>query len=140
MLVEHGADGDADLGRTAQRTALAPQPGGDSGEPALGRLQQVLALAAAPDGEVGIAADDKAFARVEPRRGSTIGRDLGHVALIEQGGLEWSARGGEIANAGRAQRGDPVEAGRFDVGFKPRVGDHAVPGLDPGIADQHDAA
>ena len=64
MLVEHSADGDADLGRTAQRAALAVQPGGDGGEPALGCLQQVLALAAAPDGEVGVAADDKALAGI----------------------------------------------------------------------------
>ena len=89
---------------------------------------------AAPDGEVGIAADDQAFA------GIVIGGDLGHVTLIEQGELQRPARGGKLTDGGRAQSGDPVEASRFDLGFEPGVGDHAVPGLDPGIADQHDAA
>src|ERR1700734_2011086 len=60
--------------------------------------------------------------------------DLGHVALIEQGELQWSALCGKLADSGRAQRSDPVQASKFDIGFKPRVGDHAA------IADQHDAA
>jgi hypothetical protein len=39
MLVEHGADGEADPGRPVQRAAFVVQPGGDGVEQALGRLQ-----------------------------------------------------------------------------------------------------
>ena len=87
-----------------------------------------MALVASPGGKVGITADDEAFA------GIVVSGDLGHVALIEQGELQWSALCGKLADSGRAQRSDPVQASRFDIGFKPRVGDHAA------IADQHDAA
>jgi hypothetical protein len=39
-----------------------------------------------------------------------------------------------------AQRGDEVEPGRFDLFVDAGLSDHAVPGLDPGIADEHDMA
>ena len=128
MLVEHGADGDADPGRAAQRAALVVQPGGDGIEPALGGIEQFLPLVATSGGEVGIAADDEAFT------GIVLGGDLGHIPLIEQGELQRTVLGGKLADGGGAQGGDPVETGGFDIGFEPGVGDHAA------IADQHDAA
>src|SRR3984885_9499818 len=96
------------------------QPGSDRFEQAFGGIEQLLALVATPGGKVGIAADDEAFA------GIVVSGDLGHVAVIEQGELQWSALCGKLADSGRAQRSDPVQASRFDIGFKPRVGDHAV--------------
>src|SRR5271157_1736980 len=85
MFVEHGADGDPDLGGAPQRAAFVRQPGGNGGEQALGGVEQVLPLAATPGGEVGIAADDEALAWILVRG------DLGHVPLVEQGELERSA-------------------------------------------------
>ena len=128
MLVEHGADGDADPGGASQGAAFVVQPGGDRFEQAFGGVEQLLALVASPGGEVWIAADDEAFA------GIVVRGDLRHVALVEQRELQRSTLGSQLANGGRAQRSDPVETGRFDVGFEPGVGDHAA------IADQHDAA
>jgi hypothetical protein len=79
-----------------------------------------LPFVAAPGGEVGIAADDKTFARIFIRS------DLGHIALVEQGELERSAFGGELAYGGRAQGGDPAERHRRADGilvqiFHPRM-------------------
>ena len=62
VLVEHGADLDADVGGTAQRLALATDRCGDLGQVPLGCREQVLSLAAALAGEVWIAADDEPLA------------------------------------------------------------------------------
>ena len=62
VLVEHGADLDADGGGTAQRLAPATDRRGDRRQVALGGGQEVLPLAAALAGEVGIAADDQPLA------------------------------------------------------------------------------
>jgi hypothetical protein len=47
VLVEHGADFQADFGRAAQRLALAGDGSGDAGEVTLGGGEQIRALARA---------------------------------------------------------------------------------------------
>ena len=125
VLVEHRADRERDLGRAAQRIALAGDRGLDAGEVALGGGEQVLALAGALGGEIGVAADDQALA-------GEVGRgDAGHVALVEQRELQRAALQQRLDRRG-AQRGDPVEAGALDVLGDARLGDHAA------VADQDD--
>ena len=62
VLVEHGADFEADFSFAAQRLALAGHRGGDAGEFALGGGEQILALAGALGGESPVAADDQPLA------------------------------------------------------------------------------
>jgi len=82
MLCVLSTDRKRDLGGAAQRIARALDPGLDGGEIRLGRRQQLFALAGALGGQVRIAANDQPLTRV-------IGRgDGGHVALIEQAGLD----------------------------------------------------
>jgi hypothetical protein len=76
VLVEHGADLEADFSFAAQRLALASHGGGDAREVALGGGEQILALAGALAGECAVAADDQPLAR-ELGRG-----DAGHVAVL----------------------------------------------------------
>jgi hypothetical protein len=57
VLVEHGADREADFGLATQRLALAGNGGSDAGEVALGGGEQILALAGALAGERAVAAD-----------------------------------------------------------------------------------
>ena len=72
----------------------------------------------------GAAADDEPFARI-------IGRGNGrHVALVEQRHLQGSGFG-ECPDGRRAQRRDPVEPRRSDLGIDARLRDH------PAVADQH---
>src|SRR5271165_5328024 len=58
MLADDGADGEADLGFSPERLALAPHGGGNGGEIAFRGAQQILALAGALGGERGVAAQD----------------------------------------------------------------------------------
>ena len=125
VRVEHRADRERDLGGAAQRIALARRrrPGCGRGRVSVA-AEQVLALAAALGGEVGIAADDQPLAGI-------IGcGDRGHVALVEQRELQGAAVQQRLDRR-RAQRGDPVEPGRFDLLGDARLGDHAA------VADQH---
>jgi hypothetical protein len=122
--VDEGADPEHNLGLAAQRLAGAPDRGRDGGEILFGRGPQVLALACALARESGIAADDEPFARI-------IGRGNGrHVALVEQRHLQGSGFG-ECPDGRRAQRRDPVEPRRSDLGIDARLRDH------PAVADQH---
>jgi len=50
------------------------------------------------------------------------GRAAERAAFVRQPGGD----GGELADGGRAQGGDPVQTGGFDIGFEPGVGDHAA--------------
>ena len=122
--VDHRADRERDLGGAAQRIALAGDGRLDAGEIALGGGEQVFALAGALGGEIGIAADHQTLA------GEIGCGDAGHVALVEQRELQRAALQQRLDRR-RAQRGDPVQAGRFDVLGDARLGDHAA------IADQH---
>ena len=125
VLVEHGADREADFGFAAQRLALAGHGGGDAGEVALGGGEQILALAGALGGERAVAADDQPLA-------GELGRgDAGHVAVIKQRHLQRAAVEQRLDRRG-AQGGNPVEPGRFDVLGDPRLGDHAA------VANQDD--
>ena len=63
VLVEHGADLEADFSFAAQRLALAGNGGGNASEVALGGGEQILALAGALGGEGPVAADDEPLAR-----------------------------------------------------------------------------
>ena len=95
--------------------------GGDRGEELLGGGQQGFALAGAFVGQRGVAAGDQPLAG-KVRRG-----DLGEVLLVEEAELQRAVVGHELADGGRAQRGDPpvvlVEfAERVDAG----AGDHAA--------------
>jgi hypothetical protein len=122
--VDDGADLEGNRGLAAQRIAGAGDRGRDGGEMAFGGGQKVQPLAGALAGEIGIAADDEALARIIGRRD---GRD---VALIEQRHLQGPILD-ERPDGRRAQRRDPVEAGRSDVGVEARLGDH------PAVANQH---
>ena len=125
VLVEHGADGHADLRRAAQGLRLARHAGGDFGQIALGGGDEVLALAGALARQIRIAADDQPLA-------GKVGRgDRRHVALVEQRHLQISAAD-QALQRGRAQRRDPVEAGGAQILLDARLRDHAA------IADQHD--
>src|SRR5271167_4232023 len=62
VFVEHGADGEANLGGSAQRLGLAVDGGGDPGQIALGGLYEVLALAGALAGQGGVAANNQPLA------------------------------------------------------------------------------
>jgi hypothetical protein len=108
----------------AQRPAGAADGGRDGGEIAFGRGQKVEALAGALAGEIAIAADDQPLARIVGRRN---GR---HVTRIEQRHLQGPAFG-ERPDGRRAQRRDPIETGRRDLGVEARLRDH------PAVADQH---
>jgi hypothetical protein len=125
VLVEHGADLEADFGFAAQRLALASHGGGDAGKVALGGGEQILALADALGSARAVAADDEPLAR-ELGRG-----DAGHVAVIEQRHLQGAAVEQRLDGRG-AQGGNPVEPGRFEVLGDPRLGDHAA------VTDQDD--
>jgi hypothetical protein len=125
VLVEDGADREADLGGAPQRRALAGDRGRDAGKLALGRLEQLLALAAALGGKRRVAAQDQALAG-EVRCG-----DGRHVAFVEQRHLE-SAALEQAADRRGAQRRDPVEPGRREILPDAGLGDHAA------IADQDD--
>src|ERR1700746_2194784 len=85
--------------------------------------QQVLALARALAREIGIAADDQPLARIVGRR------DRCHVTLVEQRHLQRPGLD-QRPDGRRAQRRDPVEPGRGDLGIEARLRDHAT------IADQ----
>jgi hypothetical protein len=63
------------------------------------------------------------------RRARIVGPgDLGHVAVIEQRGLQRPARGGERLDRRSAQRGDPIETSRAQRLLDPRAGQQsAVP-------------
>ena len=100
--------------------------GRDGGEIVFGGGQKVQPFAGALAGEIAIAAHDEALARIVGRRN---GR---HVALIEQRHLQGPAFR-EHPDGGGAQRRDPVEAGRRDLGVEARLRDH------PAVADQHHA-
>src|SRR5882724_12409191 len=78
MLVEHGADIQADRGLAAQRDALAVDRQLDPAEVAFGRRQQGFALAPAFRRQQRIAADDQPLARI------IRGADLGQIAIVEQ--------------------------------------------------------
>jgi hypothetical protein len=91
---------------------FVPQPDGDGGKQTLGGVEQLLPLVAASGHEVRIGADDQAFT------GIVVGGDLGHIPLVEQRGLQCSALRGKLADAGRAQGGDPIEASWFDIGLE----------------------
>jgi len=80
VLVEHGADLEADFSFAAQRLALAGNGGGNPGEVALGRGEQILALAGALGGERAVAADDEPLAgelgRVMPAMSRSSNSDI----------------------------------------------------------------
>jgi hypothetical protein len=75
VLIDHGADLEADLGHTAQRRALALDRQLDAAEIALGDGQQVRALAPALRRQLPIAADDQPLAGINRERRSRLGRD-----------------------------------------------------------------
>src|ERR1700716_3791425 len=107
--------------RRASRLRLGPAPngGGDDGEIGFGRRQQVLALARALAREIGIAADDQPLARIVGRR------DRCRVTLVEQRHLQRPGLD-QRPDGRRAQRRDPVEPGRGDLGIEARLRDHAT--------------
>src|ERR1700738_2635072 len=109
------------VGRRAPR--LARRSARAAGEIGVGRRQQVLALARALAREIGIAADDQPLARIVGRR------DRCHVTLGEQRHLQRPGLD-QRPDGWRAQRRDPVEPGRGDLGIEARLRDHAT------IADQ----
>ena len=125
VLVEHGADLEADVGFAAQRLALAGHGSGNASEVALGGGEQIRALAGALAGERSVAADDEPLAR-ELGRG-----DASHVAVIEQRHLQGAAVAQRLDCRG-AKGSNPVEPGRFDILADPRLGDRAA------VADQDD--
>jgi hypothetical protein len=125
VLVEHGADLEADFGFAAQRLALAGHGGGDAGGVALGGGEQILALAGALASERAVAADD------QPLAGELGGGDAGHVAVIKQRHLQGAAVE-QCLDCRGAQGGDPVETGRLEIPADPRLGDHAA------VANQDD--
>src|ERR1700722_6408061 len=110
---------------TLWRLTTAPTLRAISASPrrGLGRRQQVLALARALAREIGIAADDQPLARIVGRR------DRCHVTLVEQRHLQRPGLD-QRPDGRRAQRRDPVEPGRGDLGIEARLRDHAT------IADQ----
>jgi hypothetical protein len=77
VLVEDGADCDADLGLAAKRPALALDSQADAAQVPRGRGQEILALAGALVSQKRIAAEDQALVRERLRR-----HDLGAVALV----------------------------------------------------------
>ena len=101
--------------------------GADLGQRLLGRRDEFGALARALGRQLGVATDDETLA------GIVVRGDLRHVALVEQRELQRAALGRQGLDGRGAQRGDPIEAGRLEVGVDARLGDHAA------IADQHDA-
>ena len=118
------ADPQADLVLAGQAPFLARRGGGDGLEQALGRLQQVLALARPLGGQQRIAAHHQAFA------GIGVAADLDQVGLVEQRHLH-RPRFHQLADGGRAQGANPVEARRFHVLADARLGQHAA------VAHQH---
>jgi hypothetical protein len=119
VLVEHRPDFEADLGRAAQRLALAGHGRSDACQLALGGGEQILALAGALGGERTIAADNQALA-------GEIGRANGrHVAVVEQRHLQRPGVAQRLDGRG-PQGGDPVEPGGREVLGDPRLGDHAA--------------
>jgi hypothetical protein len=99
----------------AQRTARPPHAGRDARELLLGGGQQFRTFAGPLFGQQRVLADHQAFARI-------VGAgDLGHVAVIEQRGLQRPARGGERLDRRSAQRGDPIETSRAQRLLDPRA-------------------
>jgi hypothetical protein len=124
VSMDHAADCERDLCRAAQRSASAHHGRLDACQIALCGSEQFLALTAALRGQIGIAADHQTLAWEVGRR------DGGHVALIEQRQLH-SATLQQTSDCRRTQRGDPVEAGGFDLVGDACLGDHAA------VTDQH---
>src|SRR6202007_1833457 len=74
-----------------------------------------------------VLADHQTFTRI-------IGAgDLGHVAVIKQRGLQRPARGGELLDCRRPQRGDPIQTGRAQRLLDARAGQQ------PAVAHHHHA-
>ena len=92
-----------------------------------GRDQKRLALAGALSGKIAIAAHDQPFARKVRRA------DLRQIPLVEQRELQRPMVLRQGLDLRRAQAGDPVQAGRFEILADPGRGDHAA------VADQHHA-
>src|SRR5580693_2793053 len=86
----------------APRTARPPHAGRNACEVFLGRGQQFRTFAGPLFGQQRVLADHQAFARI-------VGAgDLGHVAVIEQRGLQRPALGRELLDRGSPQCGDPI--------------------------------
>ena len=71
--------------------------------------QQIFALTRPLSRQQGVAADHESLSGVK-----FFARDLGHVALVEKGGLQ-RAVGDQSTDPGRAQGADPIEPRRLDV-------------------------
>ena len=71
-------------------------------------------------GQQRVLADHQAFARI-------VGAgDLGHVAVIEQRGLQRPALGRELLDRRSPQRGDPIQTGRAQRLLDPRAGQQSA--------------
>jgi hypothetical protein len=102
MWRRHRTDRLADRRGAAQRTAHPLHAGLDAREVFFGDGQQFLAFAGPLFGQQWVLADHQAFARI-------VGAgDLGHVAVIEQRGLQRPALGRELLDRGSPQCGDPI--------------------------------
>jgi hypothetical protein len=119
-----GADRLADRGGTAQRPTRSADATLDVGELTFAGLEQIAALARPLLGQRRVAAHD------QPLAGIIRARDLRQIALVEPRQLQGPARGRQPLNGRGAQRGDPVEAGRPQLGLDARLGDQ------PAVTDQ----
>ncbi len=103
-----------------QRIARPLHAGRDAGELLLGGGQQLGAFAGPLFGQQRVLADHQAFARI-------VGAgDLGHVAIIEQRGLQRPTRGRELLNRRSSQCGDPIQTRRPQRLLDARAGQHAA--------------
>jgi hypothetical protein len=124
---QHRANGLADRRGAAQWTARPLHARRDAREVFLGGGQQLGAFAGPLFGQQWVLADHQAFARV-------VGAgDLGHVAVIEQRGLQRPARGRELLDRRGPQCGDPIQTSRAQRLLDARAGQHSA------VADHHDA-
>jgi hypothetical protein len=122
---QHGADRLADRRGAVQRTARPLHARCNARELLLGGRQQLGAFAGPLFGQQRVLAHHQALA------GIVGAGDLGHVAIIEQRGLQRPAVSCELLDRWRPQCRDPIQTGRPQRLLDPRAGQH------PAVAHHH---